>query len=59
MTDRVPTGERMAIACALGGVAGRTLFLLSARDWNSVALGGARTSVIETVQVRVPGDGLA
>ncbi|MBL7487745.1 SMP-30/gluconolactonase/LRE family protein [Frankia sp. AgB1.9] len=59
VTDRIPTGERMAIACALGGPDGRTLFLLSARDWNSAALGGARTSVIETTRVRVPGDGLA
>lgn len=59
VTDRVSVGERMAIACALGGPDGRTLFLLSALDWNSAALGGARTSVVETIRVEVPGDGLA
>jgi sugar lactone lactonase YvrE len=58
ITDRIHLGERMAIACTLGGPDRRTLFLLSARDWNSAALGGARTSVIETVRVRVPGAGL-
>jgi sugar lactone lactonase YvrE len=58
ITDRVEMGERMAIACALGGPDRRTLFLLSARDWNSAALGGARTSVVETLPVLVPGAGL-
>ncbi|ONH24187.1 gluconolactonase [Pseudofrankia asymbiotica] len=58
VTDRVPLGDRVAIACALGGPDRRTLFLLSAVDWNSAALGGARTSTVSVVRVRVPGDGL-
>jgi sugar lactone lactonase YvrE len=58
VTDRIPTGERMAIACALGGHDRRTLFLLSATDWNAANLAGARTSTVETLQVRVPGAGL-
>ncbi|MBL7500117.1 SMP-30/gluconolactonase/LRE family protein [Frankia sp. CN7] len=58
VTDRVHLPDRMAIACALGGPDRRTLFLLSAENWNSAALGGARTSVIETVRVAVPGAGL-
>ena len=58
VTDRVDTGDKMAIACALGGDDRRTLFLLSATDWSAAALGGARTSTVETVRVRVPGAGL-
>ena len=57
VTDRVPIGEKMAIACALGGPDRRTLFLLSAKDWSADALAGERTSTIETVQVAVPGAG--
>ncbi|XVQ14945.1 SMP-30/gluconolactonase/LRE family protein [Spirillospora sp. CA-255316] len=58
VTDRVRAGDRMAIACVLGGPDRRTLFLLSASDWNAGNLAGARTSVIETVRVGVPGAGL-
>ena len=58
VTDRIETGEQMAIACTLGGDDRRTLFLLSARNWSAAELGGARTSVIETVRVLVPGAGL-
>jgi sugar lactone lactonase YvrE len=57
VTDRVPMGEDMAIACALGGDDRRTLFLLSARSWDAKALGGARTSTVTTVRVSVPGVG--
>jgi sugar lactone lactonase YvrE len=58
VTDRVSTGERMAIACTLGGDDRRTLFLLSAADWSAKALQGRRTGVVETVRVSVPGAGL-
>jgi sugar lactone lactonase YvrE len=58
VTDRVPMGEKMAIACALGGDDRRTLFLLSAVDWSAKALEGKRTSTVETVRVSVPGAGL-
>ena len=58
VTDRIPIGERMAIACALGGDDRRTLFLLSAQDWSPKALQGRRTGTVETVRVGVPGAGL-
>ena len=32
VTDRIDMGERVAIACALGGPERRTLFLLSSTD---------------------------
>jgi sugar lactone lactonase YvrE len=57
ITDRIPVGERMAIACALGGADRRTLFLLSAEDWSAAALAGRRTATIETIQVAIPGAG--
>jgi sugar lactone lactonase YvrE len=58
VTDRIPMGEKMAIACALGGDDRRTLFLLSAAEWNAKALQGKRTSTVETVRVSIPGAGL-
>jgi hypothetical protein len=58
VSDRIPTGEKMAIACALGGDDRRTLFLLSATDWSAANLAGARTSTVETLRVLVPGAGL-
>ncbi|HEX4017950.1 MAG TPA: SMP-30/gluconolactonase/LRE family protein [Frankiaceae bacterium] len=58
VTDRISMGEKMAIACALGGDDGRTLFLLSAADWSAKALEGRRTGTVETVRVSVPGAGL-
>nr|WP_198144356.1 SMP-30/gluconolactonase/LRE family protein [Parafrankia sp. EUN1f] len=58
VTDRISTGERMAIACTLGGDDRRTLFLLSAKNWSADALAGARTSVVETLHVPIPGAGL-
>ncbi|WP_374122149.1 SMP-30/gluconolactonase/LRE family protein [Frankia sp. AiPa1] len=57
VTDVIDTGERMAIACALGGEDRRTLFLCAALDWNSSTLGGRRTSVVLTRQVPVAGAG--
>ncbi len=58
VTDRIPIGERMAIACTLGGEDRRTLFLLSAADWSAKALQGRRTGTVETVRVGVAGAGL-
>jgi sugar lactone lactonase YvrE len=58
VTDRISTGERMAIACVLGDDDRRTLFLLSAADWSAKALHGKRTGIVEKVRVRVPGAGL-
>jgi sugar lactone lactonase YvrE len=57
VTDRIPLGEDMGIACALGGDDRRTLFLLSSRSWDAKALGGARTSTVKMVRVSVPGAG--
>ena len=55
LTDIVDTPGRHAIACALGGADGRTLFMLTAttlgeRDKSKAAMGAA----IETMAVRVP-----
>jgi sugar lactone lactonase YvrE len=58
VTDRIPMGDRMAIACALGGDDRRILFLLSALDWSAKALDGKRTSTVQTISVRVPGAGI-
>lgn len=58
VTDRVDTGGKMAIACALGGADRRTLFLLTATDWTAQALAGRRTSAVTTLRVLVPGTGL-
>jgi sugar lactone lactonase YvrE len=58
IADRIPLGDRMAIACALGGDDRRTLFLLSALDWSAKALEGTRTSTVQTVRVGVPGAGI-
>lgn len=57
VTDRISVGERMAIACALGGADRSTLFLLSAKNWSAAALSGERTSTVETVRVGIPGAG--
>lgn len=53
VTDRVPTGERNAIACMLGGDDRRTLFVLAAQLSREPGAGA-----ILTVRVDVPGAGL-
>lgn len=55
--DRIDVGERLAIACALGGPDLRTLFLLTAHDHDPVALRGTRRATIDVVEVAVPGTG--
>ncbi|WP_380877296.1 SMP-30/gluconolactonase/LRE family protein [Sphingomonas sp. DBB INV C78] len=57
ITDRVPVGDRHAIACMLGGEDGRTLFCCTfAGDFGAMG-SGARNAAIETVRVDVPAPG--
>lgn len=58
VTDRIDMGERVAIACALGGPERRTLFLLSSTDAYPKRLVGTRLARLDAVQVDVPGAGL-
>ena len=57
-TDSVDVGERMAIACSLGGPEHRTLFLLSSTDAYPQRLAGTRLSRLDAVTVDIPGAGL-
>jgi sugar lactone lactonase YvrE len=58
VTDRIDMGERMAIACALGGPQRRTLFLLSSTEAYPRRLVGTRLSQLDAVTVTTPGAGL-
>jgi sugar lactone lactonase YvrE len=58
VTDRIDMGERVAIACALGGPERRTLFLLSSTDAYPKRLAGTRLSQLDAVLVATPGAGL-
>ncbi|MEB3980605.1 SMP-30/gluconolactonase/LRE family protein [Mycobacterium sp. 663a-19] len=58
VTDRIDMGERVAIACALGGPERRTLFLLSSTDAYPQRLAGTRLSRLDAVTVTTPGAGL-
>jgi sugar lactone lactonase YvrE len=58
VTDRIEMGERVAIACALGGPERRTLFLLSSTDAYPQRLVGTRLSRLDAVTVPTPGAGL-
>ncbi len=58
VTDRIDMGERVAIACALGGPERRTLFLLSSSDAYPKRLVGTRRSQLDAVLVDTPGAGL-
>ncbi|OBI79281.1 SMP-30/gluconolactonase/LRE family protein [Mycobacterium asiaticum] len=58
VTDRIDIGDRVAIACALGGPERRTLFLLSSTDAYPKRLVGTRLSRLDAVRVDVPGAGL-
>ena len=55
--DTIAIEGRLAIACTLGGVDGRTLFLLTAREHAPDALRGTRDATIHIVEVDVPGAG--
>jgi sugar lactone lactonase YvrE len=59
VTHRIDTGDRAAIACMLGGPAGRTLFMLTSTDAYPKRLIGTRLSRVDTVIVDTPGAGLA
>lgn len=58
VTDRIDMGDRVAIACALGGPERRTLFLLSSTDAYPKRLAGTRLSRLDAVTVDTPGAGL-
>jgi sugar lactone lactonase YvrE len=58
VTDRIDMDGRTAIACALGGPEGRTLFLLSSTDAYPERLIGTRASTIDALMVDVPAPGL-
>lgn len=55
VTHRIDIGDRVAIACVLGGVAGRTLFMLSSSDAYPKRLVGTHLSRVDTVIVDTPG----
>jgi len=57
VTDRIDMGERVAIACALGGPQRGTLFLLSSTDAYPKRLVGTRLSRLDAVAVGIPGAG--
>lgn len=58
VTDRIDMGDRVAIACTLGGPERRTLFLLSSTDAYPKRLVGTRLSRLDAVTVTTPGAGL-
>jgi sugar lactone lactonase YvrE len=55
--ERVPTGDRHAFACMLGGADRRTLFVCTCTG-SGPAMAEKREGRIETVRVAVPGAGL-
>ncbi|MGA8545850.1 MAG: SMP-30/gluconolactonase/LRE family protein [Mycobacterium sp.] len=58
VTHRIDIGDRVAIACMLGGPARRTLFMLSSTDAYPKRLIGTRLSRLDAVIVDTPGAGL-
>lgn len=57
IAERIPSGERVAIACALGGLARRTLFLVTSWTISLAEAGTRRGGRIESCEVAVPGAG--
>lgn len=58
VTQRIDMrSDRVAVACALGGSRGRTLFLLSSTDAYPESLSGTYLSRLDTASVDVPGVG--
>jgi sugar lactone lactonase YvrE len=57
--DWIPTGDRRAIACVLGGENGRTLFVCTSRSTNREKCIEQRAGRIEAVEVEVPYAGYA
>lgn len=58
ITHRVPTGDKWAVACTLGGDDGRTLYCLTAETSLSQMPKGVSRGFVETVRVEVPGAAL-
>jgi hypothetical protein len=58
VADSISIEGRMAIACALGGVDRRTLFLFSAMEHSPEVLRGTRDGRIDIVRVPVAGTGI-
>ena len=56
-TDRIDIGERTAIACALGGPEGRTLFLVTTPDAYPDRVRGTLLSRLDATTVDVPAAG--
>ncbi len=56
-TDRIPTGDRPAIACMLGGEDRRTLYLITAPTMSIASSIPLRAGRIESVRVDVAGAG--
>jgi sugar lactone lactonase YvrE len=57
ITDRVSLNNRRAVACNLGGVDGRTLFMVTADTDVERLAGGDSTARVEVLEVDVPGAG--
>jgi sugar lactone lactonase YvrE len=57
VSDRIDMAGRTAIACALGGPDGRTLFLLSSTDAYPERLIGTRASRVDALMVDIPAPG--
>jgi hypothetical protein len=57
VTDRIDMGDRIAIACTLGGPERRTLFLLSSTDAYPERLIGTKLSRLDAVTVDIAGAG--
>ncbi|MED5811767.1 SMP-30/gluconolactonase/LRE family protein [Mycolicibacterium sp. 050232] len=57
VTDRVDADGRTAIACALGGVEGRTLFMVTTTDAYPERLIGTKLSRVDALMVETPAPG--
>ncbi|MBP2453113.1 SMP-30/gluconolactonase/LRE family protein [Mycolicibacterium lutetiense] len=57
ITHRIDAGQRTAIACALGGTEGRTLFLVTTTDAYPERLIGTKLSRVEALMVETPAPG--
>lgn len=55
--ERIPMGDRLAIACTLGGPELRTLFLLTSMQLPGESIKGTHDATIHVVEVDVPGTG--
>lgn len=58
VTARIPSGDRMAIACMLGDDDRRTLYMLTSKGLDPEKAAELRTGRLERTRVDVPGAGL-